>query len=354
METKNREKLLLMATGAAVAFWLLNLLVISPLIDSWHDRSAEIEKLKKEIADGAGLIRRESTIRDRWDFMRANALNSNPTLAERQLFTAFDHWVKSGGVAQGSFRPQWEDSDTNYTTVECRSDVSGSINNVSDFLHAMSKDPLANKLDSFVLTSKDDNGKQLTLDLNMSGLVLTDSVPALPAGMADATPPVRDSSSAGSLEGAAFKLITGNNIFNHSRFPNEVAEVRTNRPARGDVVTYCGTGIDSLQRSAIFDGSGVRSGHDYKVGESINDLKIASIAFNTVTLTNSSSNTFVVPVGTSLRREGSGAWRVSASIAATSRPDATSTASTSSASAPGAGSNSILEMLKKRREQEEK
>src|ERR1700678_1103911 len=85
METKNREKLLLMATGTVAVLWLLNLLVFSPLNDSWHSRSGEIAKLKKEIADGVMMVRRESTIRDRWDTMRGNALASNPTVAERQV-----------------------------------------------------------------------------------------------------------------------------------------------------------------------------------------------------------------------------------------------------------------------------
>jgi hypothetical protein len=81
METKNREKLLMIATGTVAALWLLNLLLFGPLIDSWHSRSAEIAKLKKEIADGTMMVHRESTIRDRWDNMRANALANNPTVA---------------------------------------------------------------------------------------------------------------------------------------------------------------------------------------------------------------------------------------------------------------------------------
>jgi hypothetical protein len=247
-----------------------------------------------------------------------------------------------------------EDSDTNYTTVECRSDVSGSIRNVSDFLRAMSKDPLANKLDSFVLTSKDDNGKQLTLDLNMSGLVLTDSVPALAQAPSDSTPTIRDTNSTADLESDPFQLITRNNIFDQSRFPNETVRQPTVKATRVDVVTYDGAGIDSAQGSAIFDGSGVRSGRDYKVGDSINDLKIASITFNTVTLTNSSSNTFIVPVGTSLRREDNGAWQLSAAVAVTPPPNATSAISASTDSVPAGGANNVLEMLRKRREQEEK
>jgi hypothetical protein len=106
METKKREKILLAATGAVAVLWLLNLLVVSPLIDSWRNRAREIVRLKEQLANGVSLVRRESTIRDRWDNMRANALSNNATAAERQLFTAFDHWVTAGGVTEGSFRPQ--------------------------------------------------------------------------------------------------------------------------------------------------------------------------------------------------------------------------------------------------------
>ena len=46
METKKREKILLAATGAVAVLWLLNLLVVSPLIDSWRNRAREIVRLK--------------------------------------------------------------------------------------------------------------------------------------------------------------------------------------------------------------------------------------------------------------------------------------------------------------------
>ncbi len=355
MEPKNREKLLLMATGACVALWLLNLLVISPLIDSWHDRSAEIDKLTKELAEGAALVRRADVIRDRWDYMRGNALNSDTTVAERQMFTAFDRWAKTGNVTQGSFRPQVQDSDANYLTVECRSDVSGSINNVGDFLRAMSRDPLANKLDSFVLTAKDDNGRQLTLDMNLSGLVLTDSVPSLPPSMTDLTPPAKDTNSVPGKELDAFQLITRNNIFDQSRrFLGDTAEAPRVRTPRPDILTACGIGLDGAEGTAFFDGKGVRSSHTYKVGDTINDLRITKITLDTVTLTNGSSNTFVLAVGKSLRREPNGPWQLSAEIATAAEPDTISVTTAAPPASSGGGMDAILERLRKRREQEDK
>ncbi len=356
MDPKNREKLLLMATGACVGLWLLNLLVISPMIDSWHDRSSEIDKLTKEIADGAGIIRRASVIRERWDFMRGNALNSDTTVAERQMFTAFDRWAKSGGVTQGSFRPQVQETDTNYLTVDCRSDVSGSLPNVRDFLRAMSRDPLADKLDSFVLTAKDDNGRQLTLDLNLSGLVLTDSVPSLPPATVEPPAPVGDTNSVPSKEKDAFQLIADNNIFDQSRVGGGSTQpITTVRPPAADIITACGIGLDGTQGTAFFEGKGVRGSHTYKVGDSINDLKIANITPDAVTLTDGGTNTFKVAVGKSLRREPKGLWQLSGEIATASVPDTTATAtSVSSPSSSGGGLDAVLERMRKRREQEDK
>jgi len=177
METKNREKLLMIATAVCAGLWLLNLLVFSPLIDSWHSRSAEITALKKQISDGTMLVRRGSFVRSRWDSMRTNALASTRSAAELQFATAFERWVRASGVIEGSFRPEVQETDTNYFTVDCRADVSGNIDAIDDFLKAMSSDPLAVKVAAFDLTKRDDNGRQLTLGLNLSGLVWPQTKP---------------------------------------------------------------------------------------------------------------------------------------------------------------------------------
>jgi len=61
--------------------------------------------------------------------------------------------------------------------VDCRADVSGGAGGIEAFLKAMSRDPLAVKVESFDLTKRDDNGQQLTLGLNLSGLVLSEPNP---------------------------------------------------------------------------------------------------------------------------------------------------------------------------------
>jgi hypothetical protein len=172
MENKNREKILAILAGTALGLLLLNYVVISPMIDSWQSRTKQIKDLKDKIASGTSLIRRQEYVEGDWNRMRTNALDSNPATAEKQLFTAFDHWVSQSGVTEGSFRPQVQDTDDGYSTIDCRADVSGDMETIVHFFKNMEKDPLGVKIESFELTSRDDNGRQMTLGLNLSGLVL--------------------------------------------------------------------------------------------------------------------------------------------------------------------------------------
>jgi hypothetical protein len=357
METKNREKLLLIGTATVAALWLLDLLVFGPLVDSWHSRSDEIAKLKKEIENGQMLERREAGIRERWDNMRANALANNPTVAERQLFTAFDHWVSSGRVTEGSFRPQVTEGDTNFSTVDCRSDVSGNLATVGDFLKAMSKDPLADKVESFELAAKDDNGQQLTLGLSLSGLILADSDPSsFPAPAVAATPALNANLSA-NAESDPFRIIARNNIFNQSRtYRDDSPRPRT---PTVDTITFHGGAIDNGLGSAWFSGAGVSDERIYKTGDPLSgDLKIAKIINGaTVVLTNASGSNFVLSTegNPSMRREDNGPWRITGYIAAATTTEGNPTASASAAPAPGTGTGAsdVLARLMKRRQEEE-
>jgi len=172
MEIKNRERLLLIVTGCCLALLILNWLVLTPLTASWHHRSERIASLRKSLADGALLLRRQDSIRARWARMSANALSSTPTVAERQLFDAFDRWVRQSQVTEGFFLPQLKPTEDNYSTMQCHAEVTGSYSTVIRFLFELEKDPIGLQLQDVDLTARDDTGQQISLGLELSGLLL--------------------------------------------------------------------------------------------------------------------------------------------------------------------------------------
>lgn len=171
MKLDKRQQLLALLAIAVVALFAGDKLVFSPLVRFWKDRSAQIAELDKKIAQGSELIKREQTIRKRWAQMRSNTLPNNNSVAEQRVLAAFDYWAQESRVSVLSITPQWKPEADDYISLECRVEAFGSLATVSQFLYNIEKDPLGLRLESVELSARDNEGQQIALGLQISGLV---------------------------------------------------------------------------------------------------------------------------------------------------------------------------------------
>jgi hypothetical protein len=125
------------------------------------------------VAEGRSLELREENLHARWEQMRTNTLPNNASLAEQQVLKAFDRWSQESRISILSISPQWKHDTEDYMTLECRVEAAGSLNTVSRFLYDLEKDHMALKLQSVEVSSRDNDGQQLALGLQVSALVLT-------------------------------------------------------------------------------------------------------------------------------------------------------------------------------------
>jgi len=172
MNLTKRQQVLAILTIALVGLYVADKLLFTPLTRSWQARAERIEKLKEQVRDGNETLKRETALREQWDRMRRNTLVSVKSEAESQMLKAFERWSKDGGVSVSSIRPQWKESEEAYKTLECRADVGGSISAIAHFLYLVERDPLGVKVDSLELTSRNNDGSQLSLVVQVSGLLL--------------------------------------------------------------------------------------------------------------------------------------------------------------------------------------
>ncbi len=177
MQIKNRQQVLAVVAIAAVALLAGDRLVVSPLIRSWKDRAARIVELRRSVEQGTRLREREQTIRQRWESMSTNTLPSNVSAAENAVLKAFDRWSQDSRISVTSLKPQWKQSGEDYLTLECRADAFGSIQALTRFLYELEKDPLALKVESVEISTRDNDGQQLALGLQVSGLLLNPQQP---------------------------------------------------------------------------------------------------------------------------------------------------------------------------------
>jgi hypothetical protein len=170
----NRQRLLMILAGVSILLLVLDSVVFTPMTKAWRARSTEIVRLNKSVTEGRSSIERAERTRRLWAEMETQALPAEPAKAEQDLVTAFDRWGRAGGVELGSIKPQWKRGATNrYSLLECRVDASGTLAAISRFLYEVEKSPLALRVDSIELTSRDDSGNKLSLGLLVSGLRLT-------------------------------------------------------------------------------------------------------------------------------------------------------------------------------------
>ena len=169
----NRQRLLMILAAVAILLLVLDSLVLTPLTKSWQTRTTEIARLQKNVTEGRGVIERAARTQSLWAEMQTQALPKDPAKAEQDLISAFDRWGRATNIELGSIKPQWKRGATNrYSQLECRVDATGSLATLSRFLYEVEKSPLALRVDSVELTSRDDLGQKLTLGLLVSGLRL--------------------------------------------------------------------------------------------------------------------------------------------------------------------------------------
>jgi Tfp pilus assembly protein PilN len=172
MKTENRQKFLLIAAIAVVSLLVADKIIVGPLVSGWKERTVRIVELKRSIAQGKQILQREDTIRNRWDNMRTNTLPDDVSLAENQVLRAFDNWSRDSRISISGIKPQWKRTSDDYMTLECRADASGNIEALTRFLYNLEKDQLALKVEAVEISSRDNDGQQLTLALQVSGLLL--------------------------------------------------------------------------------------------------------------------------------------------------------------------------------------
>ena len=174
MQIKNRQQLLIIVAGVAFGLLIADSLILSPLGRSWKARNERIAQLRQKVDNGGKLLNRASALRERWTEMKAKALPAkNNSLAEQKVLNAFDEWSQDARISVNSITPQWKRDNDDYQTLECRVDASGSVGTLGRFLFNIEKDPMALKIESLEITSRDKDGQQLSLGLQLSGLVLS-------------------------------------------------------------------------------------------------------------------------------------------------------------------------------------
>lgn len=167
----NREKLLMTLAGAVFGLLVLDKAVIGPLTESWKERAKQIGYLNSDVTRGRQLVARDQAIRQRWREMKQRALPASRSESESAVLNRVDEWSRSARLKPSQLLPRWNQED-DHAKLNCRIEASGDMESVMRFIYDLDGEQLALRVESFELTSQDKQGRNLVLDLTLSGLEL--------------------------------------------------------------------------------------------------------------------------------------------------------------------------------------
>jgi len=173
MDPKKRERLLLFAVVICIGAWAGDRLLMSPMVRLWKQRSQKIAEIERSLTKGRALVEREDGLREQWQEMKQRSLPQEVSVAEDQVLQSLSQWSQVSRLGVTSFKPRWIQGEEDNMKIECRAATQGSIGSVARFLYELERGSLALRVENMEIASRDDTGRDLTLDVRFTGLSLT-------------------------------------------------------------------------------------------------------------------------------------------------------------------------------------
>jgi hypothetical protein len=175
MTTKQRERVFALTAAISLAILVGDRVLLSPLQDVWAKRSERIGELKESLDKGRLLVGRKDAVVGKWDDMKRGALPAEQSSAEDGVLKSVDRWVQISRLNVTSLRPQWtqpEETKDDFAELSCRVAAHGDMESITRFLYEIERDPLALRVEEIDIEARDNSGRDLSLAVRFSGLVL--------------------------------------------------------------------------------------------------------------------------------------------------------------------------------------
>ncbi|HUU11377.1 MAG TPA: hypothetical protein VM431_12695 [Phycisphaerae bacterium] len=188
MTFSQRERLILIAAVVVLGALVLDWFALTPLLDRRAEVTAAKDLLLGKMQKAETVLQRRRTLGARWQRMRTEGLKPDPGEAESQVLHALGKWAAETGLNLVSIRPERSNQETPLPEINLRAAGTGSMAAVSRFLWRLETAEIPVKIKTLQLASRKEGLDDLSLQLDLSTLYVTDRPPAKPDAWNPAAP----------------------------------------------------------------------------------------------------------------------------------------------------------------------
>jgi Type II secretion system (T2SS), protein M subtype b len=179
MVASKRERFIAVATGVAIALFVLDSYVVEPYFDALSAASDARDHAIQKLDDANMLFARQRKLRTIWTEMQANGLRTDEAQADSQLQHALLDWAQQAGVEPPALKDDPPRKEGMFLVIGYHISASGSMRSVSRLLWALETATIPIRVSEVQITPQPEGTDHLKVLLGVSTLC------APPVGSAD-------------------------------------------------------------------------------------------------------------------------------------------------------------------------
>jgi Tfp pilus assembly protein PilO len=173
MVLSKRERLIAIVTIAVLMIFALDRFMLTPILDARDKVLTEKNELIKEMGKASELFKQKNRVIKQWNEMVNGGLSSDVSITESEVLNAIRIWAQEYGLTLSSIKPEREKGDGAMKEIIFNVACNGSMNSVGKFLLQVQNSTLPLRITQFQLGSREEDGRELSLQLKLSALYLT-------------------------------------------------------------------------------------------------------------------------------------------------------------------------------------
>ena len=182
MVLSKRERQIFIVTLSVLMIFLLDRFILEPVLDARTQMVSERQELIKKIQKSSEMIKQKDKLSKEWDDRVNNGLSSDVSVAESTVLNALRNWTQDYGLTLVSIKPERKKGEEGeMKEIIFNLVCSGSMSSVGEFLFQIENSFFPVKIKDFQLGSRAEDGNEMSLQLKLSSIYLSETVEKMPS-----------------------------------------------------------------------------------------------------------------------------------------------------------------------------
>ena len=175
MDLSAKEKKLLIAAIIALGIMFGDKLLLKPLVEKRNMLKTQNAQITSDLEQARNILERRKLVKQKWVQMQESGLTNDPQKLESSLFSFLEDASGKSGLEISYVQPGISESNEGFGLIDFTLSGRGTMRSVTEFLWEVETCNLPVLIGSFQLGALDENGQNVSIQLELSALHLQEN-----------------------------------------------------------------------------------------------------------------------------------------------------------------------------------